>query len=619
MNFFYAKVSCPKSGTGSVGDAFFDIVDSFFIEQKVTITLTNIPNNLDKADVGDLVVLHVGGDNTNKKSYFKLNDKYNKFQNAVLGACKIISVGRADKSLKVEFYPFSKPVTKHDLIQYPIFMDNFGPLTKGSPNQAGLFEFSVNVFKSFIDYLFLKGIAGLSTSIFETHHVDGFLSKELERFYSSHVDLKNDLIEVSKNVSESSITNIVPAKNGHVSGFILPKPFLLLAGLSGTGKSRFVSQQAEKFDSSKTNYCLVSVRPDWHDPSDLLGYVSRLGNDGSQFITTDVLRFMVKAWLAVVDLPNSFNASNTSYQVKDLNTIPPFWLCLDEMNLAPVEQYFADYLSVIETRKWKGGEYTCDPLLKPDVFTELEQNGLDKLRDALGLTGTQFDGLWTYFIDNGISIPFNLIVAGTVNMDETTHGFSRKVIDRALTFDFGEFFPNDSKDFFNPTKAPKAFGYPIVSQATQADLGNVTVDKDGKQTITFFNAVNVVLKGTMFELAYRALNELLVSVICVNPTTEKELQAVWDDFLMGKVLPRIEGDEDKLTIQKDTDLLKKMLETFNSADCLQSIWEGQKRPDLFRESIQSPKTPILIACRSRHKLEWMQKRLIQNGFTSFWP
>jgi len=399
----------------------------------------------------------------------------------------------------------------------------------------------------------------------------------------------------------------------------LPKPFLLLAGLSGTGKSRFVREQAEKSDLNKTNYCLVSVRPDWHEPSDLLGYVSRLGKGGAEFITTDVLRFMVKAWLAIIDLPNSFNDTADTYQVKDLNSIPPFWLCLDEMNLAPVEQYFADYLSVIETRKWEGGKYTCDPLLKSDVFAELEQNGLTKLREALDLTGTQFDGLWKHFVNNGISVPFNMIVAGTVNMDETTHGFSRKVIDRALTFDFGEFFPNDSQEFFNPTKFPKVLSYPTVSQASLADLNNIAVDKDGKQTIAFFDAVNAVLKGTMFELAYRALNELFVSVISFKPKTDLELQAVWDDFLMMKVLPRIEGDEDKLTDQKQAGLLKTLLEKLNTTECLQSIWEGEKRPDLFRESIQSPKTAISIACRSRHKLEWMQQRLIQNGFTSFWP
>ena len=100
------------------------------------------------------------------------------------------------------------------------------------------------------------------------------------------------------------------------------------------------------------------------------------------------------------------------------------------------------------------------------------------------------------------------MVAGTVNMDETTHGFSRKVIDRALSFDFGEFFPNnfdEFSDFGKPQSRNKRLIYPIWSQARKADLAT-TCDADGLQTIAFLKAVNSVLKNTPFELAYRALN-----------------------------------------------------------------------------------------------------------------
>lgn len=61
-------------------------------------------------------------------------------------------------------------------------------------------------------------------------------------------------------------------------------------------------------------------------------------------------------------------------------------------------------------------------------------------------------GLRDYFSANGIPLPFNLIVAGTVNMGETTHGFSRKVVDRALTIDFGEFFPNNYDGYYDADK-----------------------------------------------------------------------------------------------------------------------------------------------------------------------
>ena len=120
----------------------------------------------------------------------------------------------------------------------------------------------------------------------------------------------------------------------------LPKPFILLAGISGTGKSRFVRQQAESHGVGNKNFCLVPVRPDWHEPSDLLGYISRIGGK-PEYVSTKVLQFIIDAWKAVAP-----NADSTGLGELDLDS-PPYWLCLDEMNLAPVEQYFADYLSAV--------------------------------------------------------------------------------------------------------------------------------------------------------------------------------------------------------------------------------------------------------------------------------
>lgn len=107
-------------------------------------------------------------------------------------------------------------------------------------------------------------------------------------------------------------------------------------------------------------------------------------------------------------------------------------MCLDEMNLAPVEQYFAEYLSVIESRKLSEmGTIETDPIvdfeestaywsLISQLFSEEEGKG--------------------YKRSNGkkLTIPQNLIVVGTVNMDETTFSFSRKVLDRAMTIEMNE-------------------------------------------------------------------------------------------------------------------------------------------------------------------------------------
>jgi hypothetical protein len=418
----------------------------------------------------------------------------------------------------------------------------------------------------------------------------------------------NSIFENLEIIKSGGIYSLVEKRTNRLKISHLPKPFLLLAGISGTGKSRFVRKQAEATSNGKANFELVSVRPDWHEPSDLLGYVSRLGNDGAEYVVTNVLKFMVKAWLDVID-----KADAQSWTPKSFEQISPFWLCLDEMNLAPVEQYFADYLSVIETRDWQEGEYRCDPLLKKDVFEQLTQAALVKLQKELGLAG--HDALWQYFLNNGIAIPFNLIVAGTVNMDETTHGFSRKVIDRALSFDFGEFFPNDVEEFFDAQHQPKAFSYPIHSQAKLDMFASVTADSDAVKTKAFFNAINNVLKNTPFELAYRAFNELCLSVISFAPKTELELAAVFDDFLMCKVLPRIEGDDDKLLGGEEQNLLEQLEAVL--AVQLTDIWQVT-RPDLLREVIKLPEQVIPVPCRSKGKLTRM-KKLLESGFTSFWP
>lgn len=412
----------------------------------------------------------------------------------------------------------------------------------------------------------------------------------------------------------------------------LSKPFLLLAGISGTGKTRFVREQAKLTGSLSDTYCLTSVRPDWHEPSDVLGYISRLGGDGSaEYITTDVLQFIAKAWRAIIDAELELKADDDSRLIitgdKDqLNQVLPYWLCLDEMNLAPVEQYFADYLSVLETREWQWDDeqfnYCCDPLLKSATIKQLEDK--NKLRKALGFAGAMYDDVWDLFCAHGLSLPFNLIVAGTVNMDETTHGFSRKVIDRALSFDFGDFFPNDFDHFFESNITHNALSYPIYSHANKRYLPET--DSDGYKSIEFLKSVNRVLDNTPFQLAFRALNELLLAVISADPKDEQQLQAVWDDFLMCKVLPRIEGDYDKLALMNEAtsnneqSLLTELATILKQE--LNDIWPTENypdnlRPDLYRKNADD--SVLSITCRSKAKLAWMQQRLERSGFTSFWP
>ncbi len=434
------------------------------------------------------------------------------------------------------------------------------------------------------------------------------LEQDLLELMSYYAELEPAWKELS--VYEETIEKLVHSESTvPLETTQLPKPFMLLAGISGTGKTRFVRQQAKRHCNHLSNYCLVSVRPDWHEPSDLLGYISRLGDKGPRFIVSDLLRFMVQAWIESAQVITS-----DEIHLKPLSQIKPYWLCLDEMNLAPVEQYFSDYLSILETREWNGEQYRCDPLLKPIIFRELGADGRQALKQSLGLNDDS-SSLWEYFCQHGITIPPNLLVAGTVNMDETTHGFSRKVIDRAFTIDFGEFFPNDFQQYFKAENRAKTLTFSQLSSASQQQFTNVAADSEGTRSIAFLEAINSGLKNTPFELAYRALNELLLSIICFKPENDTELQSVWDDFLMSKILPRIEGDSDKLLDNGEGSLLTSLQDVLSEQ--LADIWD-ESRPDLLREPVAGKET-MWVPCRSQQKLSWMISQLETNGFTAFWP
>ena len=137
-----------------------------------------------------------------------------------------------------------------------------------------------------------------------------------------------------------------------------------------------------------------------------------------------------------------------------------------------------------------------------------------------------------------------------------------------------------------------------------------------------------MLKNTPFELAFRALNELLLAVVSSQPQDDLTLKAVWDDFMMCKVLPRIEGDTDKLTTTDGKALLAELNTVL--ADQLVPIWqaglsdETHQRPDLYREKVVADgatdeEKVLRIPCRSKTKLKWMSDRLASATFTSFWP
>lgn len=364
---------------------------------------------------------------------------------------------------------------------------------------------------------------------------------------------------------------------------IKSKPFLLLAGISGTGKSRIVRELAracwdegsEDYNAQKPkNFQMVQVKPNWHDSSDLIGYVSRVSGK-AEYVAGDFLRFVAKAW-------------------EDRET--PYFLCLDEMNLAPVEQYFAEYLSVVESRKsHEDGTVTTDP-----IFEKVDEEWYFNLTASL----TTDENVRKQFNKDGICIPQNLIVVGTVNMDETTFSFSRKVLDRAMTIEM-----NDVDLHGGLTERNEQIGKLGKAELIGNAVEGVDVYADNKEVcetvLTYLDTVNAVLNGTPFKVAYRTRNEFLLYVVnnlSYNKDendTELELGYVvaraLDEITSMKVLSRIERDDTKVS-DEFLDRLSKTIE------------DGLKAVSGEEHTI----TSISLA-----KLKEMKAKLA-SGYTSFW-
>ncbi len=371
---------------------------------------------------------------------------------------------------------------------------------------------------------------------------------------------------------------------------IRTKPFILLAGISGTGKSRLVRKLAKATcpenlaDPQKPgNFEMIQVRPNWHDSTELMGYVSRISGK-PEYVVTGFVRFLAKAWL----FPEV-----------------PFFLCLDEMNLAPVEQYFAEYLSVIETRKSTIDERGMHKITT-DVLVKLEKNIIEQvLNDVFSADWAEpekhgkVEGLKTQFRkDCGIRIPANLVVMGTVNMDETTFSFSRKVLDRAMSFELNEVDLREGLDREctenSDTISATAVAPRFVEGRDVYDVNQALCDI----VLEYLEAVNAHLEGTPFKLAYRARNEIMVYVV-ERTEDGSDLPTALDEATALKILPRIEGDEQKIA--------KVWL------DALSELIAG-KLTSLAGQSSYPPKG---VKSVSLVKLAQMSKRL-EGGYTSFW-
>ena len=372
-------------------------------------------------------------------------------------------------------------------------------------------------------------------------------------------------LRFSKDIFSKSYCNLPTITDNKQINYLTAlrtKPFMLLAGISGTGKSRIVRKLAqatvteelqrangytgEDFANdrwtlhSPANFELIQVKPNWHNSMDVIGYLSNIPSP--HYVFTPFIEFIVKAW-----------------QHPEV----PFFLCLDEMNLAPVEEYFAEFLSAIESRSFEGGEYMTDPIIKS--FNSFGEDVAKMMVNTLfpNFTAADKNSFLGKIVDHletkGLTLPKNLIVIGTVNMDETTFSFSRKVLDRAMSVEMNEVnydsFLNDTTDD-DLNAIVQAF-----EENDDADLNALLVNRhieakeiidelgdDAKFAIDYLKRINALLEGTPFKLGYRAANEALIYLQASQEFGQTDRIAALDNFTLMKILSRIEGDETKLKI-----------------------------------------------------------------------
>lgn len=437
-------------------------------------------------------------------------------------------------------------------------------------------------------------------------------------------------INFSKKAVHKNIMNTVHSVFFNYLTALRTKPFMLLAGISGTGKSRIVRklaqatvteelQKAEGYKGtdfandrwtlhSPANFELIQVKPNWHNSMDVIGYLSNIPSP--HYVFTPFIEFIVKAW-----------------QHPEV----PFFLCLDEMNLAPVEEYFAEFLSAIESRSFEGEEYLTDPIIKP--FNSFGEYVAKTMVNTLfpnftaGDTESAITKVIKHFRTKGLTLPKNLIVIGTVNMDETTFSFSRKVLDRAMSIEMNEVnydsFLTDTTDDDLKTIV-KAF-----EENEDADLNALLVDRhieareiiddlgdDARFTIDYLKRINALLEGTPFKLGYRAANEALIYLQASQEFGQTDRIAALDNFTLMKILSRIEGDETKLKIT-DSEADKERI-----AKAEVNVDEAKQYGDL---NILTALRHIITnqlgeqdKLQSVKKIDSMLSQLKRDHFVSFW-
>ena len=327
------------------------------------------------------------------------------------------------------------------------------------------------------------------------------------------------------------------------------KPFVLLAGISGTGKTRLVELLAHQFGVHEYT---IAVRPDWSDSTDLLGYR---------------------------DLQGHFRPGPLLEILREANAHPdvPYFICLDEMNLARVEHYFAEFLSIIEKRNRQHGKVVTPPVL--GEFTEAP---------------------WSK-----VYVSDNVFFIGTVNMDETTHPFSRKVLDRANVFEFNHVnLSYHAGPGTQPVASEPLDWHPLRPVFCRLPEFYDQAPALFEQTIASLEQVNAILEPGYFQVGYRVRDEVCLFLLHAREAG-LEYDLSFDMQLHSKILPRVQGSSN------------------TTRQVLVGLWNwtpgvtvSEDDPDLVAKVAEPPEDARYP--RTARKIGVMLRRFEEEGYTSYW-